>query len=65
MRPVVRAALISLLPIALTCIGQPVEARITNIQIDSRVLAYGGASFGAVGQYETLTGSRLRRGRSE
>ncbi len=56
MRPVVRAALISLLPIALTCIGQPVEARITNIQIDSRVLAYGGASFGAVGQYETLTG---------
>ena len=56
MRPVVRVAVISLLPIALACVGQPAEARITNIQIDSRDIAYGGASFGAVGQYETLRG---------
>ena len=55
-RRLARAAFISLLPIALAGIGQPAEARITNIQINSRVLAYGGASFGAVGQYETLTG---------
>jgi hypothetical protein len=56
MRPVARVAIISLLPIALACVGQPVEARITNIRIDSRAIAYGGASFGAVGQYETLRG---------
>jgi hypothetical protein len=46
----------SLLPIALACVGQPAEARITSIQINSRTIAYGGASFGDVGQYETLRG---------
>jgi hypothetical protein len=56
MRPVVRTVLVSLLPITLACISPPAEARITSIQINSRVLAYGGASFGSVGQYETLRG---------
>jgi len=45
-----------LLPIALAGIGDPAEARITKIQINSRAVAYGGASFGSVGQYETLRG---------
>jgi hypothetical protein len=52
----VRAAFLSLLPIALAGIGEPAEARITTIQINSRALAFGGASFGSVGQYETLRG---------
>jgi hypothetical protein len=52
----VRVAFLSLLPIALAGIGAPAEARITNIQINSRALAFGGASFGSVGQYETLRG---------
>ena len=46
----------SLLPIALAGVGDPADARITQIQINTRVLAYGGASFGSVGQYETLRG---------
>jgi hypothetical protein len=45
-----------LLPIALAGIGEPAEARITQIQINSRAVAFGGASFGTVGQYETLRG---------
>jgi len=45
-----------LLPTALAGIGDPAEARITKIQINSRAVAYGGASFGSVGQYETLRG---------
>jgi hypothetical protein len=45
-----------LLPIALAGIGEPAQARITTIQINSRGLAFGGASFGSVGQYETLRG---------
>src|SRR5216117_2209040 len=56
MSPFVRAAFVSLLPVALAGIGEPAEARITRIQIDSRAVAFGGASFGAVGQYETLRG---------
>src|SRR2546430_5204476 len=32
------------------------KTSITRIQIDSRAVAFGGASFGAVGQYETLRG---------
>src|SRR2546427_9776485 len=56
MSPFVRAAFVSLLPIALAGIGEPAEARITRIQINSRAVAFGGASFGAVGQYETLRG---------
>src|SRR5262245_40029693 len=56
MRPFVRAAFMCLLPIALAGIGDPAEARITKLQINSRAVAYGGASFGSVGQYETLRG---------
>src|SRR5216117_1126782 len=52
----VRTALMSLLPIALAGVGAPADARITQIQINSRALAFGGASFGSVGQYETLRG---------
>jgi hypothetical protein len=56
MRTFVRVALVSLLPVALALTAQPAEARITKIRIDSRALAFGGASFGSVGQYETLRG---------
>jgi len=56
MRSLVRAVSMSVLPIALAGIGTPAEARITAIQINSRAPAFGGASFGAVGQYETLRG---------
>jgi len=52
----VRAAFIGFLPVALAGIGEPAEARITKIQVNSRAVAFGGASFGAVGQYETLRG---------
>ena len=55
-RRLVRTALMSLLPIALAGVGDPADARITQIQINSRALAFGGASFGSVGQYETLRG---------
>src|SRR5438128_2724382 len=55
-RRLVRTALMSLLPIALASVGDPADARITQIQINSRALAFGGASFGRVGQYETLRG---------
>src|SRR6185369_5498179 len=58
-RRFVRTALISLLPLALAGIGSPADARITQIQINSRALAFGGASFGSVGQYETLRGVAL------
>ncbi len=56
MRPFVRAAFVSLLPVAFAGIGDPAQARITKVQINSRAVAFGGASFGAVGQYETLRG---------
>lgn len=56
MRPVVRAVLVSVLPIALAGLSQPAEARITHLRIDSRAIAFGGASFGSIGQYETLRG---------
>src|SRR6266478_6611966 len=49
----VKVALAALLPLAL---AGTAEARIIRIQINSRGLAYGGASFGSVGQYETLRG---------
>src|SRR4029434_5245469 len=42
---------------ALIVVGGAAEARITNLQINSvQSPAFGGASFGSVGQYETLTG---------
>ncbi len=56
MRPLVRAVVASLLPIALAGFVEPAQARITKIQITSRAIAFGGASFGSVGQYETLRG---------
>ena len=51
-----RASFISLLFVALAGFGDPAAARITKIQINSRAIAFGGASFGSVGQYETLRG---------
>jgi hypothetical protein len=49
--------LIALLAAA-TLIGLPAEARITNIVISSTTSpAFGGASFGSVGQYEQLDGT--------
>jgi Alpha/beta hydrolase domain len=56
MRQGIRTLLVGLLPITLASVAGPVEARITQIQITSRAVAYGGASFGSVGQYETLRG---------
>src|SRR5262245_7502134 len=47
----------SLLAIALLGAGHLAEARITRIVIETRTSpAFGGASFGNVGQYEQLTG---------
>ena len=51
-----RAIFIGLLFVALAGFGDPAAARITKIQINSRAIAFGGASFGSVGQYETLRG---------
>ena len=65
LRPVVRAALISLLPIALICIGQPVEARITNIQIDSRVPRLRRRLIRRRRPIRTAHGRRIRRGKSK
>jgi alpha/beta hydrolase family protein len=53
MRRFVKLALVSLLPLAL---AGAAEARITRVQINSRAVAFGGESFGSVGQYETLRG---------
>jgi hypothetical protein len=53
---IARSALVSLLALVLAGIGESSDARITDLQIASRVPAYGGASFGSVGPYETLTG---------
>jgi len=48
MRRFVKKALVGLLPLAL---AGAAEARITRVQINSRAVAFGGASFGSVGQY--------------
>src|SRR4051812_42645779 len=53
MRRLVTVVLVGLLPFAL---AGAAEARITRVQINSRAIAFGGASFGTVGQYETLRG---------
>ena len=55
MRRYFKVAVVSLLPLALVT-GGKAEARIIKIQINSRAVAYGGAKFGSVGQYETLRG---------
>ena len=51
-----RATLHGVIAAALVGVGQPADARITQLQITSQTLAFGGMSFGAVGQYETLGG---------
>ena len=43
----------------------PADARITQIQILSRVTAFGGYSFPGVGQYEAITGICHRGGQSD
>jgi hypothetical protein len=44
------------------CIAIPAHAGITQIVIDTKVSpAFGGASFGAIGQYEILTGRAFVR----
>src|SRR5437763_16388625 len=53
MRRFVKKALVGLLPLAL---AGAAEARITRVQSNPRAVAFGGASFGSVGQYETLRG---------
>ncbi|HYS09514.1 MAG TPA: alpha/beta hydrolase domain-containing protein [Myxococcales bacterium] len=53
MRGLIGVGLAGLLSLALAGAAQ---ARVTRVQITSRVVAYGGASFGTVGQYETLRG---------
>src|SRR5439155_2190045 len=53
MHRLVKLVLIGLLPFVWTGAAQ---ARITRVQINSRAIAFGGASFGSVGQYETLRG---------
>ena len=54
----VRAALLGLLTFAIAGIAYPVDARITGLQITSvQSPAFGGASFGNAGQYETLVGT--------
>src|SRR5215471_4343469 len=44
------------LALAVLGIGQPAEARITGLTYTTTSPVYGGASFGAVGQYEQLDG---------
>src|SRR5262245_64246292 len=54
---VARAFLSGLLIVALLGIGYQAEARIIKLVIETRTSpAFGGASFGNVGQYEQLTG---------
>src|SRR4029077_1522175 len=55
---IMRAFLLSSLAIALLGIGHLAEARITRVVITTiQSPAFGGASFGAVGQYEQLDGT--------
>ena len=56
MRSTAARLLIAYAAVTLTGVMQPAEARITKIQITSRAPAFGGASFGTVGQYETIRG---------
>ena len=51
-----RATLYGVIAAALVGVGHSADARITQLQITSQTLAFGGMSFGAVGQYETLVG---------
>jgi hypothetical protein len=56
MRRTGRFVLGALVPAVVAAFAQPVEGRITEIEITSRAPAYGGQSFGSVGPYETLRG---------
>src|SRR5690349_14042062 len=56
MRSTAPRLLIAYAAITLTAVTQLAEARITKIEITSRAAAFGGASFGTVGQYETIRG---------
>src|SRR5256886_15042888 len=52
----IRATLYGVIAAALVGMGQSADARITQFQITSQMLAFGGMSFGAVGPYETIIG---------
>jgi len=51
-----RATVCGVIAAALVGVGHSADARITQLQITSRTVAFGGMSFGAVGQYETIVG---------
>ena len=51
-----RATLYGVIAAALVGAGHSAEARITQFQITSQTVAFGGTSFGAVGSYETIIG---------
>src|SRR6266478_201811 len=51
-----RATLYGVIAAALVGMGQSADARITQFQITSQTLAFGGISFGTVGPYETIIG---------
>jgi hypothetical protein len=51
-----RATLFASAAAILFAVGSTADARITQLQITSRTLAFGGMSFGSVGQYETIVG---------
>src|SRR2546427_719083 len=53
---IARVLVLSLLAATLVAVSHRAEARITNLQITKQAPAFGGASFGSVGPYETLTG---------
>jgi hypothetical protein len=51
-----RAVMAALIPVALVAVAPSADARITALDITNiQSPAFGGASFGSVGQYETLT----------
>lgn len=52
-----RSALLSITALALLAWAPPTQARVTRIIVDTKTSpAFGGQSFGAAGQYETLAG---------
>jgi hypothetical protein len=52
----VHAMVFGFVSVVLVAGGDAADARITQLQITSQTLAFGGMSFGAVGQYETIVG---------
>jgi hypothetical protein len=51
-----RALLVGILSIATMCFASASHARITDVQVTSTTSAFGGVSFGSVGQYENVVG---------